>query len=112
MRSYNDRTKEINMFNRNRQRNRKLAMLGAMGLGLALLRGKRGLRRYAMARMMAGGFGRGGWGRYGGYGPGGHTDFSQMPIPPFIEARLKAWHDQAHGNVPPAASQPSDVTRV
>jgi hypothetical protein len=81
------------MFNRNRQRNRKLAMLGGLGLGLALLRGKRGLRRYAMARMLAGGFGRGGWG-YGGHG---HGDFSQMPLPPFIEARLKAWHDQQHG---------------
>ena len=90
------------MFNRNRQRNRKLAMLGGLGLGLALLRGKRGLRRYAMARMLAAGFGHGGWGDYGRFG---HADFSQMPIPPFIEARLKAWHDQVHatqtpGNVP------------
>lgn len=84
------------MFNRNRRRNRRLAMLG-LGLGLAMLRGKRGLRRYAMARMLAGGFGHGGWGGYGRYG---RADFSQMPIPPFIEARLKAWHDQAHGVTP------------
>lgn len=94
------------MFNRNRQRNQKLAMLGAVGLGLAMLRGKRRMRRY----MMTGGFGRGGWGQYGGYG--GHGDFSQMPLPPFIEARLKAWHDQAHGTTPPAASQPPDVAKV
>jgi hypothetical protein len=98
------------MFNRNRQRNRKLAMLGALGLGLAMLRGKRQMRRYMMARMLAGGFGRGGWGRYGGYGS--HGDFSQMPLPPFIEARLKAWHDQAHGTVPPTGNQPSDVAKV
>lgn len=96
------------MFNRSRRRNRKLAMLGGLGLGLALLRGKRGLRRYAMARMLAGGFGHGGWGGYGGYG---RTDFSQMPIPPFIEARLKAWHDQQHGT-PATGSTPGDVAKV
>jgi hypothetical protein len=98
------------MFNRNRQRNRKLAMLGAVGLGLAMLRGKRQMRRYMMARMLGGGFGRGGWGQHGGYGS--HGDFSQMPLPPFIEARLKTWHDQAHGTVPPAANQPPDTAKV
>jgi hypothetical protein len=95
------------MFNRNRRRNRKLAMLG-LGLGFALLRGKRGLRRYAMARMLAGGFGHGGWGGYGRYG---HGDFSQMPIPPFIEARLKAWHDQAHAT-PTSSNVPGRTASV
>ena len=95
------------MFNRNRQRNRKLAMLGAMGLGLAMLRGKRNMRRYMMARMLAGGFGRG----RGGYGSHG-TDFSQMPLPPFIEARLKSWHDQGHAGSSATPGQASDVTKL
>ena len=96
------------MFNRNRQRNRKLAMMGGLGLALALLRGKRGLRRYAMARLLAGGFGQGGW---GGYGRFGHADFSQMPIPPFIDARLKAWHDQQHGT-PTTGNAPGRASTV
>ena len=95
------------MFNRTRRRNRKLAMVG-LGLGLALLRGKRGLRRYAMARLLSGGFGHGGWGGYGRYGLG---DFSQMTIPPFIEARLKAWHDQQHG-VPATGNAPGGSATV
>ena len=99
------------MFNRNRQRNRKLAMLGALGLGLAMLRGKRNMRRYMMARMLAGGSGGGGWGRFGGYGSHG-TDFSQMPLPPFIEARLKSWHDQAHAGSSATPGQASDVTKL
>ena len=82
-------------------------MLGAMGLGLAMLRGKRNMRRYMMARMLAGGFGRG----RGGYGLHG-TDFSQMPLPPFIEARLKSWHDQAHAGSSATPGQASDVTKL
>ena len=105
------------MFNRRRERRRTLATLAAMGLGMAVLR-KMSFRRYMLARMlMGGGFGRRGFGpwgagRFGGYGPWAQGDFSQFPIPPFMEARLKAWHDQAHGSVPPPASQPSDATKV
>jgi hypothetical protein len=100
------------MFNRQRQRQRGFTRLAMLGLGFMLLRGG-GLRRLALARMLSGGFGRGGWGRYGGYGPWGHGDFSQMPIPPFIEARLKSWHDQAHGTVTqPGQPSQSPVARV
>jgi hypothetical protein len=91
------------MHDRNKERSRKLAILGGLGLGLALLRGKRRMRRYAMGYMMGRAFGPGGWGRYG-HGPGPFGNFEQMPIPPFIEARLKAWHDQAHGTVPPTGA--------
>jgi hypothetical protein len=35
-----------------------------------------------------------------------------MPLPPFIEARLKTWHDQAHGNPTTPSAQPADVTKV
>jgi hypothetical protein len=104
------------MFNRKRDRNRRLMTLAGIGLGMALLRGK-ARRRYLMGQMLMGGFGRrgfgpGGWGRFGDYGPGGHADFSQMPLPPFIEARLKAWHDKAHGNVSPSTGQSSEVQQV
>jgi hypothetical protein len=99
------------MFNRKRERRRRMAMIG-LGVGLALLRGKRGLRRYAMRQILAGGFGPGSWGRFGGYGSHGHMDFSQMPLPPFIEARLKSWHEQAHGTAPSGAGQATPVRTV
>jgi hypothetical protein len=90
--------------NEAKDRNRKLAMLGGLGLGLALLGRKRRWRRYAMGQMMGGGFGGGRWGRFG-YGHGGYGGPQQpITLPPFIEATLKAWHDRAHGTVPPAAA--------
>lgn len=107
------------MFNRNRNRRRRLATLAGIGLSLALLRGKGRMRRYAMWRLInASGFGPGQWGGFGHgrwsqFGPGGQRpDFSQMPLPPFIEARLKTWHDQAHGNPTTPSAQPADVTKV
>src|SRR2546423_2893945 len=84
-----------------RDRSRKLMMLGGLGLGLAMLGRKRRWRRYAMGQMMGGGYG-GPWGRFGGYGPGGQGQ--TFTLPPFIEATLKAWHDPAHGTVPPATT--------
>jgi len=99
--------KENEMNDRTKDRNRKLAMLGGLGLGLAILGRKRRWRRYAMGQMMGGGYGGGRWGRFGGYGHGGHGGPDQpMSLPPFIEATLKAWHDRAHGNVPPAGGAP------
>jgi len=92
------------MFNRRRERKGTLATLAAVGLGMAVLR-KMSFRRYMMARMLMGGFGR------RGYGPWSQHDFSQMPIPPFIDARLKTWHDQAHGNVTPSG-KPTDIRQV
>src|SRR2546429_7015814 len=88
-------------------RKRKLALLGGLGLGLAILGRKRRWRRYAMGQMMGGGYGGGRWGRFGGYGHGGHAG-PEQPItpPPFIEATLKTSHDRAHGNVPPAGPTP------
>lgn len=81
------------------------------------LRGKRRFRRYAMWRLMSGGYGPGalgglgrGAGRFGPWAQG--ADFTQMPIPPFIEARLKTWHDKAHGNQTAGSSAGQDVTQV
>ena len=89
-----------------KDRNRKLAMLGGLGLGLAMLGRKRRWRRYAMGQMMGGGYGP--WSRFGGYGPGGGPQ-QAFTLPPFIEATLKAWHDRAHGTVPPAGSGTAQV---
>jgi hypothetical protein len=84
-----------------KDRNRKLAILGGLGLGLAMLSRKRRWRRYAMGQMSGGGP----WGRFGGYGHGGPGGPQQaFTLPPFIEATLKAWHDRAHGTVPPAGA--------
>ena len=78
-------------------------MLGGIGLGLALLGRKRRMRRFAMSQMMGGGFGGyGPWSRFGGHGPWAGGPQQAIQLPPFIEATLKAWHDRAHGNVPPA----------
>src|SRR5207248_10456543 len=69
-------------------RNRKLMMLGGLGLGLAMLGRKRRWRRYAMGQMMGGGYG-GPWGRFGGYGPGDPGGPQQScTLPPFSEAAL------------------------
>ena len=94
-----------------KDRNRKLAMLGGLGLGLAMLGRKRRWRRYAMGQMMGGGYGP--WSRFGGYGHGDPAGPQQaFTLPPFIEATLKAWHDRAHGTVPPAASGQSGTAQV
>jgi hypothetical protein len=88
-----------------KDRNRKLMMLGGLGLGLAMLGRKRRWRRYAMSQMMGGGYAGGPWGRFGGYGHGGPGGPQQaFTLPPFIEATLRAWHDRAHGTVPPAGT--------
>jgi hypothetical protein len=88
-----------------KDRNRKLMMLGGLGLGLAMLGRKRRWRRYAMGQMMGGGYG-GPWSRFGSYGHGGGPggQGQTFTLPPFIEATLKAWHDRAHGAVAPAAT--------
>src|SRR5439155_20359697 len=92
----NDHTKE---------RNRKLAMLGGLGLGLAILGRKRRWRRHMAAQMMGGGYAGGPWGRFGGYGHGGHAGPHQpMNLPPLLEATLKPGHDRAHGTARPAGS--------
>jgi hypothetical protein len=83
-------------------------MLGGLGLGLALLKGRRRFRRYGMGPMMGPGFGHGYWGRFGHRASGYGMEAGQLP--PFIEATLKAWHDRAHGNVPPAAPRPEEPT--
>ena len=83
-------------------RKRKLMMLGGLGLGLAMLGRKRRWRRYAMSQ-----YAGAPWGRFGGYGHGGPGGPQQaFTLPPFIEATLKAWHDRAHGTVPPAGAAP------
>src|SRR2546422_1022024 len=75
--------KENEMNDRTKERNRKLAMLGGLGLGLAILGRKRRWRRYATGQMMGGGYAGGPWGRFGGYGHGGHGGPEQpMSLPP------------------------------
>ena len=104
-----------------KDRNRKLAMLGGLSLGLMLLGRKRRWRRYMMGQTFIGrGFGGyggyGPWGRFGGYGPWAHGGPQQgITLPPFIEATLKAWHDREHGKVPPQATpstEPSGPAQV
>src|SRR5256885_14519517 len=85
-----------------KERNRKLMILGGLGLGLAMLGRKRRWRRYATGQMMGGGFAGAPWGRFGGYGHGGPGGPQQaFTLPPVIEAALKAGHDRADGTVPP-----------
>src|SRR3989440_10915878 len=82
-------------------RNRKLMMLGGLGLGLAMLGRKRRWRRYAMGQMMGGGYG-GHWRQVSGYchsgGRGGqaHT----VTLPPLIGETLKASQVPAEGTRP------------
>src|SRR5260370_13022700 len=69
-----------------KDRNRKLIMLGGLGLGLAMIGRKRRWRRYAMGQMMGGGYAGGPWGRFGGYGHGGPAGPQPtFTLPPFIE---------------------------
>jgi hypothetical protein len=95
-------TKEIDMsVDTTRNDRRKWAVLGGLGLGLAMLGHKRRWRRAMIGQMYGGGFGPG---RFGGYGPWAHGGPQQpVTLPPFFEATLKAWHDRAHGTVPPTA---------
>src|SRR2546423_15550822 len=76
-----------------KDRNRKLVMLGGLGLGLAMLGRKRRWRRYAMGQMMGGGFAGAPWGRFGGYGhggPGGPT--TAVYLQPLYQAAPTAQH--------------------
>src|SRR5256885_17272304 len=96
-----------------KNRNRKLMMLGGLGLGLAMLGRKRRWRRYAMGQMMGGGYAGAPWSRFGGYGHGGPRGPPQaVTLPPFIEANPTAWHDPAHGSgAPPrTAGGPNGTT--
>src|SRR2546421_12925301 len=87
-----------------KDRNRKLAILGGLGLGLAMLGRKRRWRRYAMGQMMGGGYG-GPWGRFGGYGHGGPGGPQQsVSLPPFIQGAPKGRADRAPGTGPPAGA--------
>src|SRR5437870_13122050 len=88
-------------------RNRKLMMLGGLGLGLAMLGRKRRWRRYAMSQVMGGGYG-GPWGRFGGYGHGGPGGGRPaVALAPCVEAGLEASHDRAPGTVAPPGARPS-----
>ena len=85
---------------------RKWAMLGGLGLGLAMLGRRNKWRRFMYAQGGGHRFGGyGPWGRFGGYGPWAPGDPQQgFQLPPFIEATLKAWHDRQHGTVPPQST--------
>jgi hypothetical protein len=94
-----------------RNNRRKWALLGGLGFGLAMLGRRKRWRRAMMSGMYGGGFGHG-WGRFGGYGPWAQQGGPAQPVtlPPFIEATLKAWHDRAHGQVPPTSGSPDQPT--
>src|SRR5437870_13033152 len=79
-----------------KDRNRKLMMLGGLGVGLGMLGRKRRWRRYAMGQMMGGGYPGGPWGRFGRYGHGGGTQ-PTFDLRPPVEASLKGLHDRGEG---------------
>ncbi|HEY8802872.1 MAG TPA: hypothetical protein VIN00_07325 [Candidatus Dormibacteraeota bacterium] len=77
---------------------KKLAILGAVGLGLMMAARKRRWQRYAFSQMHQGpGGGPGGPGGFAGRGPWGRGWAADGgTLPPMIDAKLRAWHDQAH----------------
>ena len=81
----------------------KLAMLGALTLGLGMMARHR--RRHRMAHL----YGRG----FGGYAPWSHGgEYQAGSLPPWIESTLKAWHDRAHGQTPPQGGTQQGPTVV
>lgn len=80
------------MRERSRSDHKKLAILGALGLGLAIASRKRRWHRYAFSQMQAGG----------------------GQLPPMIDAKLRAWHEQEHakaksGGAAPEGGRPQQV---
>jgi len=91
------------------QRKRKLAILAALGLGVAMASRRRRWQRYAFSQMHQGGAPAGfagPWRR--GWPP------QDAALPPMIEAKLRAWHDQAHRQAASGggAEQPGGPTQV
>ncbi len=92
---------------------RKLAILGALGLGLAMASKRRRWQRYGFSQMQGAG-GPGGPGGFGGRGPW-RRDWQAGggQLPPMIDAKLRAWHEQEHAKnatgATPVADQPQQV---
>jgi hypothetical protein len=100
------------------QRKRKLAILAALGLGVAIASRRRRWQRYAFSQMHQDGAPegfRGGQG-FSGRGPwrrGGPPQGAALP--PMIDAKLRAWHEQAHRQAAAGGSeteQPANPTQV
>ncbi|MEO6795883.1 MAG: hypothetical protein ABI401_11280 [Candidatus Dormibacter sp.] len=87
---------------------KKLAILGAVGLGLMLAARKRRRQRYVFTQMRQGhGGGPEGPGGFAGRGPWrGGWAAEGGALPPMIDAKLRAWHEQAHKQ--PASGGPTD----
>ncbi|HEY8738419.1 MAG TPA: hypothetical protein VIO62_15405 [Candidatus Dormibacteraeota bacterium] len=99
------------------QRKRKLAILAALGLGVAMASRRRRWQRYAFSQMHQGGAPEGFAGArgFGGHGPWRRGWPPQdAALPPMIEAKLRAWHDQAHRQAASGggAEQPGGPTQV
>jgi hypothetical protein len=96
---------------------RKLAILAALGLGVAMAARRRRWQRYAFSQMHEGGAPEGfpGARGFGGHGPWRRGWPPQgAALPPMIDAKLRAWHDQAHrqGASGGGAEQPGGPTQV
>ena len=93
---------------------KKLAILGALGLGLAMASKRRRWKRYAFSQMQ-GACGPGGRGGFGGHGPRRRDwQASGGQLPPMIDVKLRAWHEQEHaraksGGATLEAGQPTQV---
>lgn len=87
---------------------KKLAILGAVGLGLMMAAKRRRWQRYASGQMHQGhGGGPGRPGGFAGRGPWrGGWAAEGGALPPMIDAKLRAWHEQAHKQ--PANGGPTD----
>jgi hypothetical protein len=101
------------MRERSRSDHKKLAILGALGLGLAIASRKRRWHRYAFSQMQAaGGPGPGGFGSHGPWRRDWQAGGGQLP--PMIDAKLRAWHEQEHakaksGGAAPEGGRPQQV---
>ncbi len=92
---------------------KKLAILGALGLGLAMASKRRRGQRSAFSQMHAAG-GPGGAGGFGGHGPWRRDrQAGGGQLPPMIDAKLRAWHEQEHARKAtgstPVGDQPQQV---
>ena len=100
------------------QRKRRLAILAALGLGVAMASRRRRWQRYAFSQMhqpgAAEGFNGGqGFGCHGPWRLGGSPQGAALP--PMIDAKLRAWHEQAHRQAAAGGSgteQPGNPTQV
>jgi hypothetical protein len=108
----NQHSRRLEMKEHSSSDRKKLAILGALGLGLMMASRKRRWQRYAFSQMhAAGGPGPGG---FGGRGPWRRDwQMGGGQLPPMIDAKLRAWHEQEHAKAKsggaPEGGQPQQV---